>query len=284
MNNTVSKLLLNTEEKLKFLSLEIENSIKNSEIAINIVLKSVELLKKIVINSNFKNQSEEIKFFKVTKPQLFSKLIYHTKVLKIETKRPKGTDRTQRKYLLNELDNLNRFFDNNLEFYQYYRTGATFLDEKYFLRGKYDIRLSLDTFFFASDPEFNTSHDYRISKILANDLLEIYLKEQLAILDRKEIMTAKTQTTPKVKLTWTDSKSSLIELLYALHYQGSFNNGNADIKEIANYFEVIFNIDLGDVYRSWYSIRSRKMETTIFLDSLKTILQKKIEQEEDKIK
>lgn len=66
MNNTVSKLLLNTEEKLKFLSLEIENSIKNSEIAINIVLKSVELLKKIVINSNFKNQSEEIKFFKVT--------------------------------------------------------------------------------------------------------------------------------------------------------------------------------------------------------------------------
>ena len=186
--------------------------------------------------------------------------------------------------MLNELDNLNRFFDNNLEFYQYYRTGATFLDEKYFLRGKYDIRLSLDTFFFASDLEFNTSHDYRISKILANDLLEIYLKEQLAILDRKEIMTAKTQATPKVKLTWTDSKSSLIELLYALHYQGSFNNGNADIKEIANYFEVIFNIDLGDVYRSWYSIRSRKMETTIFLDSLKTILQKKIEQEEDKIK
>ena len=142
--------------------------------------------------------------------------------------------------------------------------------------------MSLDTFFYTSDPDFNTSHDFKVSKIFANDLLEVYLKEQLASLDRKEIMTEKNQKIPKVKLTWTDNKSSLIELLYALYYQGSFNNGNADIKEISNYFEAVFNIDLGDVYRSWYSIRSRKMETTIFIDSLKTILQKKIEQEEDK--
>ena len=95
----------------------------------------------------FKSSKEEIEFFKVLKPQIFSKLIFHTKVLNIDTKRPKGTDRTQKKYLLKELDNLHRFFDNNLEFYQYYRTGAAYLDDKYFLRGKYDIRLSLDTFF-----------------------------------------------------------------------------------------------------------------------------------------
>jgi RteC protein len=282
LNPKINSLLTDLNEQLNFIDLEIDDVIKRSEKAIEIIVNALNNLKKMVIKGNFRSQSEEIKFFKEIKPQIFSKLIYNTRILKIEKKRPKGTDTTKKKYLLNELDNLHRYFDENLDFYQYYRTGATFLDEKLFLRGNYDIMLSLDTFFFTSDQEFNTSHDFKVSKILANDLLEIYLKDQLVILERKEITTSKTQTLPKVKLSWTDSKSALIEMLYALYYQGSFNGGNADIKEIANYFEVIFNIDLGDVYRSWYSIRSRKMEPTIFLDSLKTILQKKIEQEESK--
>lgn len=284
MNNTILKLLSKTEEQLQMLVVEIEDPIKLSETAINVLLKSLEQLKVVVIKTNFKSQLEEIKFFKEIKPLFFSKLIYQTKVLNIETKRPKGTDRTQRRYLLNELDNLHRFFDNNLDFYQYYRTGAIYLDDKYFLRGKYDIRLSLDTFFYMSDHDFNTSHDFKVSKILANDLLEIYLKEQLASLDRKEIMATKNQSLPKVKLTWTDSKSALIETIYALYYQGSFNNGTADIKDIANYFEAVFNIDLGDVYRSWYSIRGRKTEETIYLDGLTKILKKKIDQENNKSK
>lgn len=272
-------LLNDINEYIISINEEHEDNLKIAEAAVNKIIASIKKLKGFIDNYRFKTNKEEIDFFKVIKPQIFSKLIYHTKVLNIETKRPKGTDRSQRKYLLNELDNLNRFFDNNLDFYQYYRTGATYLDDKYFLRGKYDIRLSLDTFFYTSDPDFNTSHDFKVSKIFANDLLEIYLKEQLASLDRKEIIATKNQNIPKVKLTWTDSKSALIEILYALHYQGSFNNGTADIKDIANYLETVFNIDLGDVYRSWYSIRGRKTEATLFLDSLKTILQKKVDQE-----
>ncbi|AZI22545.1 hypothetical protein EIH07_05540 [Chryseobacterium taklimakanense] len=44
---------------------------------------------------------------------------------------------------------------------------------------------------------------------------------------------------PKVKLNWTDSKAAIIELIYALYYRGTFNNGQADIKEIAKYFMLI---------------------------------------------
>lgn len=284
MNPKINLLITTLNEQLNFLDLEVTDAIKHSEKAIEMIVKSLENLKALIVKSKFRTQTEEVIFFKEIKPQVFSKLIFYTKVLKIETKRPKGTDRSQRKYLLNELDKLNHFFDNNLDFYQYYRTGAIFLDDKYFLRGKYDIRLSLDTFFFTSDQEFNTSHDFKVSKILANDLLEIYLKEQLTMLDRKETMATKNQALPKVKLTWTDNKSSLIELLYALHYQGSFNNGKAEIKEIASYFESIFNIDLGDVYRSWYSIRARKTEETTYLDSLMKILKKKIDHENNKSK
>ena len=282
MKKFTSTLVADIDKNLSLFNEKYTDVVKLSEVSINYLLLSINKLKIYTDKYKFKSSKEEIEFFKVLKPQIFSKLIFHTKVLNIDTKRPKGTDRTQKKYLLKELDNLHRFFDNNLEFYQYYRTGAAYLDDKYFLRGRHDIRLSLDTYFFTSDSEFNTSHDFKISKILANDLLEIYLKEELAMLDRKEMVPSKNKLLPNVKLTWTDNKSALIEMLYALHYQGSFNNGNADIKEIANYFETIFNIDLGDVYRSWYSIRSRKTESTIFLDSLKVILQKKIDQEEGK--
>ena len=72
------------------LVVEIEDPIKLSETAINVLLKSLEQLKVVVIKTNFKSQLEEIKFFKEIKPLFFSKLIYQTKVLNIETKSTKA--------------------------------------------------------------------------------------------------------------------------------------------------------------------------------------------------
>lgn len=116
--NDINQFIIATNE-------EQEDTLKIAEAVVIKALLSIKKLKEFVDNYKFKTSKEEIEFFKFIKPQIFSKLIYYTKVLNIETKRPKGTDRTQRKYLLNELNNLNRFFDNNLEFYQYYRTGST---------------------------------------------------------------------------------------------------------------------------------------------------------------
>ena len=120
MNPKINLLLTNLNEQLNFLDLEITDAIKHSEKAIEMIVKSLENLKVLIVKNKFRTQTEEVIFFKEVKPQVFSKLIFYTKVLKIETKRPKGTDRSQRKYLLNELDKLNHFFDNNLDFYQFY--------------------------------------------------------------------------------------------------------------------------------------------------------------------
>lgn len=123
-----------------------------------------------------------------------------------------------------------------------------------------DINLNLETFAFESDPKFCTCHDYTVARIIANDMLEVYLKDELRKLKRTDTEEQKIYT-PKVKLNWTDSKSAMIELIYALYYKGSLNNGQADIKEITKYFEVVFNIDLGDVYRSYIEIKNRSSRT-----------------------
>ncbi|HBS52651.1 MAG TPA: tetracycline regulation of excision, RteC [Flavobacterium sp.] len=280
MNPKYSILLNNLNEQLNFIDLEIDDQIKKCEQAITVILKSINELKKAATKTNFKSKSEEIQFFKEVKPLFTSKLIYFNLVYRIEMKKPNGGNKILKKYYNNELLKLKAFFDNELEFYQYYRSGSTYLDYKYFLRGEFDIKLALDSYYFESDMSFATSHDFKVATILANDLIELYLENQLLMLENNE-NSEKSQRKPNVKLTWTSSKVALIELIYALHTEGVFNNGAADLKDIAEYFEHTFEIDLGQYRRVFLEIRARKSDRTKFLTTLNDSLQKRMENSDD---
>ncbi|ANO48855.1 tetracycline regulation of excision, RteC [Flavobacterium columnare NBRC 100251 = ATCC 23463] len=273
-------LLTNLNEQINFIDLEIDNPINKCEKAIEIILISITNLEKAIQKNNFKSVSEEIDFFKNIKPRFTSKLIYYNAIFKIETKKPHGGERILKKYLNNELDKLKRYFDNNLDFYKYYRTGSNYLDHKYFTRGKFDIKLALDSFYFEVDHSFSTSHDFKVAKIMAHDLIQVYLEDKLLMMENREPK-EKSQGNPKVKQTWTGSKVALIELLYALHTEGVFNNGASDLKDVAEYFENIFNIDLGQYHRAFLEIRMRKSDQTKFLNSLKEKLVKRMENTDD---
>lgn len=238
-----------------------------AERSIQVAKNVMEQLRKDVTAYEFASQEEEINFFKEVKPRFYSKLIYFLRIYRIETRRPTGSNETQQKYLRKELRRLTSFFEENLNFYQYYRSGATYLDEKYFLRGHQDIYLTLDTYHFDADPKFSTSHDFRVAKIHAHELLRIYLIGALEELERKDDV-VRPLASAKQSIAWTGSKTSLIELLYALQSTGVFNNGAADIKLLATYFEQMFSIDLGNYYRIFQEIRIRKGNRTAFLKSL----------------
>ena len=76
---------------------------------------------------------------------------------------------------------------------------------------------------------------------------------------------------------WTDSKSALIELAYALHSRGAVNHGKSDVKAIITLMESLFNVQVGNFYRTFQSMRGRKKNRTIFLDSLKESLVKRMD-------
>ncbi|MEY4835043.1 MAG: hypothetical protein RI980_1158 [Bacteroidota bacterium] len=281
MNPKYNILLNKLNEQLNFIDLEIDDQIKKCEQAITIILKSIKELKKTSTKSNFKTETEEIQFFKEIKPQFTSKLVFYNRVYKIEMKKPNGGNKILKKYYNNELQILKNFFDSELEFYQYYRSGNIYLDYKYFLRGKFDIKLALDPYYFETDTTFATSHDFKVATILANDLIELYIENQLIMLENKE-NSEKSQRKPSVKLTWTGSKVALTELLYALHTEGVFNNGTSDLKDIAKYLEHAFEIDLGDYYRTFLELRMRKTSRTKFLSSLTDSLIKKMDEADEK--
>lgn len=275
----ISKLK-SLESELEIINLEIDDTLTKNEKSIQICLTIIDDIKTHFKTLNLKNKEEEIYFFKVIKPKFSSKLIYHLKVYNIETYKPNGSNKIKRKYYESELKKIKSFFDNNLQFYRYYRTNNTYLDDKYFLRKKRDFKLKLDEHFFEYDDSFSTTHDFKIAQILANDLLQIHLEDRLTQLTIKEISVTSEIVSPS-KFKWSASKIALIELIYALHSSNAINNGSSDLKEIADLFQDTFQINLGDYYRKFLEIRMRKTGRTKFLDSLKELLIKRMNEADE---
>lgn len=275
MDKFYDEILQRLETEINELEIEVDCPLKRTEAVIHLVVECLSELKEYVLKTAFKNVNEEIRFFKYQKPTIVAKLIYYNTIYKIETRKPYGS-KPIRKYLNSELRKLKMHFDNNLDFYKYYRTNNSYLDEKLFVRNKHDIKLCLDTYYFQSDRNFTTSHDYKVAEIIANDLIQVYIEDQLYNTEKKGI------TKAIKKLNWTGSKVAMIELIYALHYQGVFDNGNADIRLIAKYLEDAFNVNLGNFYQTYLELRTRKMNPTKFLDALRETLIKKMDEQDEK--
>ncbi|QNM85859.1 RteC domain-containing protein [Polaribacter pectinis] len=273
----IEKIVKELDYNLDFLEKETEGVLEKAEESIRITKRALEQIRILFLRKKLIPKNEEIGFFKSIKPYVFSKLIYYVKLFSIESKRPRSSNKSQVKYFNNHIDRLQNYFNDNLEFYHYFRRGAIFLDEEYFMRGKADIRLFPDSLSFFTDDKFSTSHDTTVATIMAYDMLIIYLKREIDKLENNNSMETNFNAFKKQsKLFWTGNKTDLIELIYALHSSGSINSGTADIKEMASACEQMFNIDLGDYYRTFLEIRSRKINQTKFIDKLKQSLENKM--------
>ena len=281
MKQYIQDLLEKINIGIQVLDLEEDDIFKKSLKATKLLEKAFNELKAYISEYSFKTETEEIQFFKETKPQIFSKLIYYSTIYRIEMNRPTGSDIIQKTYTIKQLDRLKVFFDNNNDFYRYYRSGSTDLDRHYFLRGKQDIHLNRDSFYFERDPKFFTEFDSKVAHILANDMLSTYLNAELLKLEQPSTNQFEATNFPKVKVTWTDSKVALVELIYALYSAGSFNNGNSDLKSLSFYFENVFNIELGDIYRTYLEIRGRKGNRIQYLDELRKKLTARMEETDE---
>lgn len=241
---------------------------------INLLEKTFEDLKKFIKTYKFKNETEEIRFFKEIKPRLFSNLIFYRKVYNLELSRPKGDNKVRQDFLRQEMHNINAYFQRNTDMYFYHRTGCCHLDKDFFLRGKASVHLMQESFYFERDPDFSTLCDFKVAKILANELLETYLMEEIAKLDGfvprscKDIF-----STPP--LIWNGPKIDLIEIIYAIHETGYVSYGSKSFKLLVSAFEKLFSIDLGNISRAQYDLRQRDNPTK-FLDKLKKILINKL--------
>ena len=229
-------------------------------------------LRKYTVNYQFRDEAEEIYFFKELKPEVLSKYMYYNKIYVIESKFPTGSDVAQKEYLYNELNSLTFYFSRNLDFYQYYRSKSTYLDRYYFTRNQNDLRICTDSSHIDKDPLYSTGYDFKVAKIITNELLKIYLTNRLQELERIVQRKADNGQVVETILRWTGSKRALVELIV------DFNKGTATLKEIAGYFENVFSIDIGDLYHSYLEMRSRKINRTRYLETLQKSLLRRMDE------
>ncbi|HEX6431190.1 MAG TPA: RteC domain-containing protein [Niastella sp.] len=71
-------------------------------------------------------------------------------------------------------------------------------------------------------------------------------------------------------LNCTASSTDVVELGYALHAAGFFNNGKASIRDIMTFLSTVLQKDLHHYPRLFFQIQERKGNVTKYLDELKT--------------
>lgn len=236
-------------------------------------------LRKIAHDNSF-SEEDEIVFFKEIKPNILGKIKYFTKVYEAEINKSYVNDEVE--YYKELIYKMQESIKKNTAIYKYYRSGATNLDKYYFTRASKQENIGVDFISLEKDPLFSTIGDAFITSIKANDMLYIYLTEKIKKLLDQDSPIIQPPPLASGTFKWTDTKIAAIELGYALFSRGVINNGTADIKEIMQFLEQIFNIELGDYYRSYLSIRERKKDKTVFLTSLIDSLNKKMNEDDSR--
>ena len=227
-------------------------------------------LREFVSTYTFKNEAEEIEFFKVVKPRLYHRLIYYRKVYNIEMNRPVGIE-SQNAYLRDEIKAINRYNAKRSDFVRYYRSGMTHLDSMYYLRGRADMALYLESFHYERDPNFSTNADFKVARIMANDLLLPYLTKELDALEQKQVE----QSLPRVRITWCGTKTELYEQIFAWNSRKVF--GDTPLSRLLDYVSTVFNVELNPNYSRTFSDMRIRNKQTPFLDSLKEALIKRMQ-------
>jgi hypothetical protein len=265
--------LLDTIKKdIQIIDLEDDTTLNKSVKIIELLKTYFNELKEHISEYTFNNETEEIQFFKETKPQIFCMLIYYDNIYRMEINRPNGSELMQKAFTLKQFDDLKEYFDNNIDFYKYCRSQRTDLDKQYFLRYQPDVEMYFDCHYFERDRKFSTGFDLKVATILANDMLSNYLNAELVKEDLPNNHQFDNSNIQKVKAKWTGSKVALVELIYAFNTSKCINNGKSDLKRMTSYVENLFDIDLGDVYRTFIEIRNRKGNRVQCLDDLRNKL------------
>ena len=264
------------EENLKQLTEASDRLMDTAKLAIKKCKITLVKLRKMISSHGFPDKQAEIHFFKEIKPVAYSNLLYYQTLFELESFRTTYDSKGMKQCFKDKLKEIHLFMEEDMEIVQYYNCGFTHLDSLYFVRDREEIPVELRGEYYLMDEEFNTWQDYNFSVIQANEMLMEYLTSEILTLDRPRESGKFMQL---MYLDWTAKKIYLVELIYALYFSRTINNGKITIKELCELFGKIFNIEIAkDAYRYFIEIQQRKIDQTKFIGHLKSVLQQQMDQ------
>jgi len=281
--NVFLPLIEDLEKNLASFTSECLGIYEHTQSAIGLCMITIEKVKKMVVVNEFLDEKDEVNFFKFIKPRLISKLIFYKNLARIESHRPESTKSNQKKYLSKKLSTFQKFYKEVEEFIEYYKSGQEHLDNLYFTRNQKKVLLNNRDSNYLLYPNFSTIHDGTVAKIMAYERLEKYLENEIgkieySLLPKHEKIVSHSK---KQNKDWTGSNIDYVEILYAMKESGVINHGQSSVIELHQLFSRILNLPSIDIYRTFYDLQKRKKSKTHFLDKMKELLLKKLENMDD---
>ena len=154
------------------------SEVEKVECCFQICNKYWTIVRESVRKHEFEDPKEEIEFFKKVKPLFtclieFYNLVYHA-LLFI----PEHDFLEEKRFWQRESKRLEKFIEENKEFYEYYKTGKTDKDAFFFLR-KNNLNNFLTGKTYELDGKAMTSHDYLVTDLLALEKDKDHVSQQL---------------------------------------------------------------------------------------------------------
>jgi len=230
-------------------------------------------LRTLIDKEDFVSEQEEIKFFKVTKPYIFSHLVYYREMQSCLLQCRSRGDTRQKSFLDAEAQRVQSHLDQLLNLRLYMELGATDRDAFYFTRKGLQTPQLLQGSSYYQDPLFSTPMDEIWGRILGLKKYSRFLKE----LENETESDCADFYHKGSPFTFTQSPTAAVELIYALKLAGYIDHGGFEIKAFTDFFSKVFNIEIRDPYSLFKQITQRKTHRTKHLqqlvDALKTALE-----------
>ncbi|WP_025144938.1 RteC domain-containing protein [Pedobacter jeongneungensis] len=272
-------LLTKMDTELQRIFIETENHLQQAEQSFYLMDSILKKLKEFFITYKFQDEKEEIIFFKEIKPMFLRELIFYNELYETEAHKPIGSEEELKHYYIKILEAKATYFDRNKHVYNYYRRGISNLDELWFLRKNLHAS-EVPVYMLDMDLTFTTPKSFILSKLQAYEKLCAHLNQQINPPIATNIQN-QTSFSNKNQLTWTDTKSALIELAYALQARGAINFGKGDVIQVVNVLEAAFNVNVGNPYRVFHGMLIRKKSRHPFLDDLTVSLDRMLDQKDE---
>lgn len=281
MQNYYETMMREVDEQISSIDLNGEHIIDDCKTLLVFLKEKLLELKSYVETHPFDDVVQEIDFFKYRKPALLGRLLYFYEILCIETRRPIDEAMLD-EYYMKRQEEQKLFFDRHVSFYQYYRSGACYLDHHYFLRGQQEEGFDVDVCYLDEDLVFSTGYDHLVARIMAMEMLYAFLTERRHFcLQKDDDNTPSALLKVKGSYQWTGNAIELVELIYGLQEMGCLNEGETPIQELSTFMGTLFGIDIRDCYNAYADMKRRKNDSrTYFLDKMRERLNLRMQRDD----
>lgn len=275
----IKDILETLEEDIQMTTQLEQPLLARSEQIIKLIQQSIQNIREQMASYSFKDDEEEIFFFKALLPEFYARLIYHLHVFHVEAKRPKASVKIQKRILRNELKRIAMFFQKHAPFVEYYNAGNTYLDDKYFTRDAASDAMPflLDDYSLVLDTICCTTYSFVLSKIKAFEQVQHYIIRELNNLEKKSDGIQDDALKPE---KWKLGPFALVELGYLIHLTGGLPG---TLKSTMDFLEKCFDTRIGNYSRMLQQMRIRKEERAAYLTKGIDLFYRHMDELDDKL-